>query len=230
MTDNRNAAEHIASVESSIGHLRQQLVTSIPPFERRPGEKLVRLAAIWREAQLYRMVDLGSASLAMFQEGRLVPGCTLTRSLYETVAQLHYFKLKLTDFIDNPNIPEIADFAIRMSWGSKERSSHPDPIQILTALKHLNKEFPGSQDEYFHLCEYAHPNFKGALGTYARIERTSLEVAFGINPQNLPMVAFGLGGLDNILTIAGHLYDAYMSVEANFRTMVYKNASDKYLD
>ena len=230
MTDPQTGEEYVASAEALVDHLRSQRVSVYPAYEQRPGEKLVRLAFIWRQALLYRIVDLASAALDLFREQRLVPGCTLTRSLYETVAQLNYLHKKVIGFIANPDIPEIADFVIRGSWGSKDQSTEQDAIQVLTAIKHLNKTFPGSEDEYFHLCEYAHPNFKGGLGTYARMEIPSLEVAFGVNPQNLPMVSFGLGGLEIILTIASELFSQLLKTEADFGSAVYVNAVGKYIE
>jgi hypothetical protein len=108
MSDPRTEEEYVASAEALIDDLRKQRVSVYPAYQQRPGEKLVRLALIWRQALLYRTVDLASAALSFFKEQRLVPGCTLTRSLYETVAQLNYLHRKVADFIANPDIPKIA--------------------------------------------------------------------------------------------------------------------------
>lgn len=222
--------DHVASAKAMLQDLRGRQITQFPAYQQRPGEKLVRLTLLWQHSLLYRIVDVASASLRMFEAGRLVPGCTLARSVYESVAHLYYLHKKMAAFIVSPDIPAIANLVIRGSWGSKDESTEPEAIQVLTAINHLGKAYPGSEDEYFHLCEYAHPNFKGALGTYASMEIPSMNVEFGLNPQGLPMVAFGLGGLELILTVATEIFRDLQDLEQDFKKAVYENAEGKYPD
>lgn len=222
--------ELCASAQEKIESLRALMIEKMEPYSPRSGQKLVRLSVVFRQALLHRMVDLASAAISMFRESRLIPGCALTRSLYETVAQLHYFYKKLAAAVETEQLEEITNHVVRGSWGSKDGSTKHEAIQILTAIKHFNKEFPGVEAEYFHLCEYAHPNMKGGIGTYTRIELATYDVEFGINPQALDMGTFGLVGLDIILQITKDLYDRHTNMESMFREVVYRNAPGMFID
>ncbi|QVW36202.1 hypothetical protein KIP69_04935 [Geobacter sulfurreducens] len=221
--------EAIESARAVIEFLKGQLVTQLEPYSQRPGKKLVRLSRVWKESKLYRIVDLASAALTMFEDSRLVPGCTLTRSLYETVAQMYYIQKKMKEAIENKKLEEIHDYVVRGAWGSKDKSTEQEALQVLTAIDHLDKEF-GGKDEYFHLCEYAHPNFKGGIGIYSEIKIPAYDVIFGMNPQGLPITAFGLGALDIILMVAKVLYERHLELEKDFSEFVFANATGVYAD
>jgi hypothetical protein len=230
VTDLPQDEELVASAHDSIESLRSLLIPKLGPYSPRPGQKLVRLSIAWHVALLYRTVDLASAALSMFREGRLIPGCTLTRSLYETVAQLSYLYEKQVAAVESQRFEEIMSHVLRGAWGSKDGSTKETAIQVLTAIERLNKSFPGVQDEYFHLCEYAHPNMKGGIGTYTQIEVPAYDVHFGMNPQKLRMGPFGLGGLDIILTIVKELHGRHTEFEAAFQEAVFRNAMGKFTD
>lgn len=230
MTDSFEDEGLFASTEVSIAHLRALLVQDLEPFLPQPGEKLIRLSVVWTNALLHRTTDLASAAISLFRERRLVPGCVLTRSLYETAAQLYYFQKKLSVAIETEQLKEITDHVVRGAWGSKDGSTKHEAIQILTAVHHLDREFKGFESEYFHLCEYAHPNMKGGLGTYSRIGIQDYEVAFGTNPQGLKMGPFGLGGLDIALRIIKELLERHSKIESSFREVVYRKAPTLFID
>jgi hypothetical protein len=219
----------IESARSVIEFLKGLLVTQLEPYSQRPGEKLIRLLRVWKESNLYRTVDLSSSALTMFEESRLVPGCTLTRSLFETVAQMYYIQKKMKGAIEDQKFEEIHNFVVRGAWGSKDESTEQEALQVLTAIDHLNKEF-GGKDEYYHLCEYAHPNFKGGLGVYSKIKIPAYDVVFGLNPQELSITTFGLGSLDTILMVAQTLYKRQLELEKDFSEFIFSNAVGIYAD
>ena len=221
----------LASSEKATAELRALLVQQLPPYVPGPGEKLLRLSFVWRETLFHRVVDLSSSALAMFREGRLIPGCTLTRALYETVANLYLFHKKLLKAVESQDLEDLTNCVIKGAWGSKDRELNvAEPLQVLTSIKHLDKEFYGAEREYFHLCEYAHPNMKGGIGTYSKIEIPAYSVNFGTNPQNLRMGPFGLGGLEIILVVAKELHDRHQAAEKHLIKTVRKNAARHSLD
>jgi len=217
-------------VDQYIETLKGQLSSNLPPIKSKPGEKLIRLSILWRETLLYRIVDLSSTAKDMFQEGRLVPGCTLTRALYESVAMEYYLLSKIKTAIDKQNIDDIHEIIIRGFWGSRDGKTSEKALQVLTAIDHINKVFTGVRSEYDHLCEYAHPNMKGGFGTYTKIDIPILSVEFGQNPQKIPIVAFGLGALEIILRIAIDLHKELLQVENAFSIFVYHHAPGRYKD
>jgi len=64
-------------------------------------------------------------------------------------------------------------------------------MNVLTAIDHLEKQFPGFRSEYERLCEYAHPGLAGGYGMYVRTEGEKLRSYFGQNPLGLEMDHWG---------------------------------------
>lgn len=80
--------------------------------------------------------------------------------------------------------------------------------------------------EYNHLCEYAHPNMKGAFATYAHQVVPSLETRFGLNPQGLSMGTWGLSSLEIILLVARETEDRLEKLAPLLIAMAEKFATD----
>ena len=220
----------ITNVDEYIETLKDHLTTILPPIKTKPGEKLIRLSILWRETLLHRIVDLASVAKDMFKDGRLVPGCTLTRSLYETVAMEYYLFTKVQTAIDKRSTDEIHKIVISGFFGSRDGSSRENSLQVLTAIDHIDKKYDCIRSEYDHLCEYAHPNMKGGFGTYTKIDIPSMSVEFGQNPQKIPIVAFGLGALEIILIVAIDVHKELLQVEDTFSKLIYDLAPGKYKD
>ncbi|MCX7100516.1 MAG: hypothetical protein NTX38_03230, partial [Methylobacter sp.] len=75
-------------------------------------------------------------------------------------------------------------------------------MNVLTAINHLDKQFPGFRTEYDRLSEYVHPGLAGGYGMYVRREGEGLRSYFGQNPLRLKMDPWGRGGLENALLVA----------------------------
>lgn len=197
-----NDAALVASVEECIDQLKGYRVAAFPPFEQRPGSKLVHLAAVWRSTLAYRLVDLADAALDMFKGGRLVPGCTLTRSVMETVAAVHLLRKRISAVETVEKLEEVLVFLLQATFGSRDGSTNYDALNVLTLIGHLDKQYKFCQDEYDHLSEYAHPNLKGGFMAYTKIDKETFSAELGLNPAGVPLGSFGLGGLDLILQVA----------------------------
>ena len=77
---------------------------------------------------------MASAALTMFEDCRLVPGCTLTRSLFETVAQTYYIQKKMKEAIESKKLEDMHDYVVRGAWGSKDKSTEQEALQVMTLL------------------------------------------------------------------------------------------------
>src|SRR5262249_50778038 len=55
----------------------------------------------------------------------------------------------------------------------------PEAINILTCIKHINRDVPGFQEAYDSLSEYAHPNWMGVAGLFSRVDRANFTTHFG---------------------------------------------------
>ena len=227
MSDQEPDSATLLKVMGIIDSLREGFIESLGPVTPTTKFILIQLFKVWRQVSLRRVVDLAESSHLQFAEGRLVPGCTLTRSLYETVAIRYYVHKKidqLTDLNDPESIHNLLGGAV---FGNKDLPGIPaNPIQVLTALDHLDKEFKVMRLEYEHLCEYAHPNMKGAFATYAKQVVPSLETHFGLNPQELTMGTWGLSSLEMILLVARGIEDRLENLAPRFIAMAEQCAPD----
>lgn len=230
MDESPNFQAVLANAKANVVTLRSKHVPHIGPYVPAPGVKIARLTVVWREALLLRLVDLSSSAIDLFERERLVPACTLTRSFYETLAQLYYFQKKVKGIASLEQLIEVTDVVVRAAWGSKDGSTEQEAIQVLTAIGHVEKEFPGFKGEYEHLCEYAHPNMKGCLGTYVKIGIPEYNVTFGSNPSQLPIVAFGLGALDIALELSIVIFGRQQLIEEQLHKAIASFASQNFVD
>ena len=219
-----------ASAKTSLETLRVSLQSELPAYSPEPGAKLMRLIAVWHQSLLHRLCDLADASLSLFEQGRLVPACTLTRSFGETFAQLYYFQKKVGAARSKQDLDTLTDFVGRGAWGSKDGSTKQEALQILTAVDHVETEFTGFRGEYDHLCEYAHPNMKGCLAAYSNIQLPAYHVDFGKNPQQLPLEPFGLGALDIWLEMAVGIQERFATAHESLQKVVKENANTVFVD
>ncbi len=221
--------ELAASITNQIEQLKGYCTSSFPALEKKPGAKLVRLVAVWKNILAYRLVDIADASLGLFESGRLVPGCILARSALETVAGVHMLNRRISGVREVEQFEGFMDFLMQAAFGSRNESSDFKALNVLTMLDHLNKKY-GTEDQYDHLSEYTHPNLKGGLMAYSDIDRKTFSVELGINPGGLPLFSFGLGDLDLILMIGIDEYKAIEKDIRDFEEMVWRLAPEVFLD
>jgi hypothetical protein len=74
---------------------------------------------------------------------------------------------------------ELNDQLMALLFGSREWSDGPQAINILTCVGHANEEFEGLDKIYAELSEYAHPNWKGVMGLYSKLDRENHRARFG---------------------------------------------------
>jgi hypothetical protein len=190
------------SEEELLNRLRRELVEHLPGINGSAAARSLRLYEVWRQVSLRRIVDLAEAALSLFHEERVVPACTLTRSVVETVAVQYYLYKKIVSHTGSRDPDSIHKLLMSAVFGRRDKEWPQQPIQVLTAIDHLNKQFPGFRGEYDRLCEYAHPNLGGGYGTYVRSEGSEMQSHFGSNPNGLKMGPWGQVELQMALVVA----------------------------
>jgi hypothetical protein len=220
--------ELIEQAKSLLAGLRSEFVDHLEPIHPAPRARLLQIYEVWRQANLRRIVDLSDAAILMFEQCRLVPGCTLTRGVFETIGVQYYIHKKMVEHTEKSDPESIYKLLLAALFGRKDDDSWPEKaIQVLTAIGHMDKEFKGFKGEYDHLCEYAHPNMKGGFGSYVRQGGTELEIHFGTNPQGLDMATWGLEPLCRILKIGAEINNCLCGFHPKFVAMAEKCAPDK---
>ena len=213
----------VEKIEELIDAFRSEFVDHLEGVEQTAKTCLLRIYEVWRHVSLRRTVDLSDAAKQMFQQRRIVPGCSLSRAVFESVGIQYYIRKKLIEYTDKAEPESIHRLLLSAVFGRKDKSWPERPIQVLTAIDHTDNEFRGFRKEYDRLCEYAHPNLGGGFGTYARQEGERFEVYFGTNPQGLSMGSWGLGSLHLVLTIATEINRRLCHFHADFVAMAEKH-------
>jgi hypothetical protein len=216
-TDEQSHAEILELIQS----FRLRLIDKLDGIEPTTLQRLLRIYEVWHQVNLRRTTDLAEGAVRFFEENRLVPACTLTRSIFETVGVQYYIFKKLVAYTNSSDPEAIRKLLLSAVFGRRDKEEWPEKsIQVLTALDHLNKQFPGIRAEYDRLCEYAHPNLCGGYGTYTKSRGDKLEIHFGCNPQNLPMEPWGQGALQAALRVADFVDYSLCSFHHKFVSMV----------
>ncbi len=228
MDDKLTDDQLLKNIREQITLLQGDFVNHFDSFEQTMRSRLLRLFEEWKQVNLRRIVDLADAAYEMFHQERLVPACTLTRSVFETVGIQYYVNKKIIEHTIKPDPESIHKLLISAVFGRKDMDWSDKPIQILTAIDHMNKEFEGARSEFDRLCEYAHPNLYGGYGTYVRTNETTLETDFGNNPMNIEMGPWGLVSLHLILLIAAEVKNRLNAFVPQFTDMVNKHAPIDY--
>ena len=191
MAEERTDQQLSLEITDLIHSLQLKLVSHLDGIENAPQQRLLRLYDVWRQVILRRTTDTADGALSFFKQQRLVPACILTRSVVETTAVQYYVYKKLILYTGRADHQSIHKLFMSAVFGRKDQEGRRSPIQVLTAIDHLDKQFPGFRSEYDRLCEYAHPNLAGGYGTYVRGEGDHFASHFGNNPQGLVMGPWG---------------------------------------
>lgn len=172
-----------------------------------------------KAALIYRAVDITEVALDLVKKRRPTPAFVLVRCVFETAALLFLLYQRLQKVVETNKLGDINDFLNRVNFGGRSvfvptapDGSKVKSIHISTAIDKLSKEiaklskekkYESLTNEYGFICEFAHPNFLGALGSYGKLneeqnifdfsldksyENVSEPNAFGLN-----MLAISLG-------------------------------------
>jgi hypothetical protein len=230
MSERLTDQELIEEVKSLLEGLHSKFVDHLEPVHSTPRTRLLQIFEVWRQVNLRRIVDLADAAIPMFEQCRLVPGCTLTRGVFETVGIQYYIHKKMVEYTEKSDPESLHKLFLSALFGRRDDASWPETaIQVMTAIDHMDKEFKMIRGEYNHLCEYAHSNLKGGFGAYVRQEGDELEAHFGTNPLGLDMATWGLVPLHVILVIAAEINNRLSNFYPNFVALAEKYSPDRPL-
>jgi hypothetical protein len=90
MSEKLTDEQLLDKVRERLDAFQGEFFEHLDPVEQTTRSRLLRIFEVWKQANLRRIVDLAAAAHEMFRQGRLVPACTLTRSVFETVGIQYY--------------------------------------------------------------------------------------------------------------------------------------------
>lgn len=153
-----------------INEFRTRLPSQVNANELVSKSKLPWKVLSIRDPLLYRMIDLTDAACRLYEENLLASAFTLTRSSLETSAMLFWLFNKMDDAVKSRKVGrELDDLLMRALLGRKD-CNYRQPINVLTCVSHMNKQFKGWEEMYSNLSEYAHPNWFGVMSLYGKLD------------------------------------------------------------
>lgn len=190
--------------EQLVDQLKSCFVDEFEEVGLGAGARTLRLFDVWRQVSLRRTVDLAESAETFFRQGRLLPGCTLTRSAVETVAVQYSVWKKLGALTDATDARGVHSLLKSVVFGRRDKGDDwpTKSMNVLTAIDHLDKQFSGFRSEYDRMSEYVHPGLAGSYGLYVRTEGDRLRSYFGQNPLCLEMAPWGRSELERALLVA----------------------------
>jgi len=164
-----------------------------------------------REALFWRMHDLGEQVLLLMEHGRILGARILLRSAIETLALLIYLNRKMKSVLDGDlSYFDFDDITKQLLMGSKNQATAIAAVNVLTVLKHADKDHPGILAMHEHLSESAHPNYDGVLYGYTNLDPEKFETTFANNwerrfgKEQEPGTAFVLAAFEHEYNVLWH--------------------------
>lgn len=138
--------------------------------------------AMLRQGLTWRLVDLAEGAIREWNEERYLPAMILARSFLETAALVHAINQRMRAAIDSRNLVSLNDIAETEMIGARlqdwiDKDGYKS-TNVLTVLQKMDKAMPGIWRHYEHMSEMAHPNGRGTVQFFARVDRTTAEVDF----------------------------------------------------
>ncbi|WP_411819185.1 hypothetical protein ABFZ85_09430 [Hyphococcus formosus] len=213
--------ENLDELLSEIAERVQQMSDNLPPKIEvaavSTSAKIPFKFICFREALLWRTEELARNALSLIKAQELLGGIVLTRCVSESAAAMWYIMEKINKEVDGVHDPNLDDIAMKMLLGDKSNSQVPDPVNVLTVIKHADKAIPGVEKQYAALCEYAHPNWTGTMLLYSKMDEDNYRTDFGRYPRGTKNSALiGLSSLNMTLAVFQHAYNRVSDLMPDF--------------
>src|SRR5262249_31434404 len=171
----------------------------------------------YREALSWRFAELSRSAFEAFKNDKLGTAIILTRAAVETTSALWYLNRKIKTAIELDAVGDIDEYLMRLLMGSKTDPAMPDPINVLTFVKRVDKEANGFLKQYDELSEFAHPNWAGTLLLYSKPNPKKMWTDFGSNMRQVEDIKqVGITNLSVALLIFEHSYNQISDMMPKF--------------
>ncbi|WP_455756466.1 hypothetical protein [Sulfurimonas sp.] len=172
---------------------------------------------------LWRSFELAETAYQSLQKNNIASGILLVRALMETTSMLFYLNSKMKSTIKDKDIDEFDDKIMRILLGSKNKVTEIESINILTTIDKTNKKYDTYRWLYDLLSEYAHPNWLGTHGLYAKIFPNKFYTDYGKNIRNTNIVDSGYSSLLLSLMITVSTYEEIGDISDEFVKLCNEN-------
>ncbi len=215
----KSVAELMGEIRARLEAFESRLPARINAMDVSPTSKLPYKVLLYREALIWRIVELGRAAFENFTTDKLVSGIVLTRAAVETSAALWYLCAKVAGVVDSGTIADVDEYLMKMVMGTATDAPQPAartgdvklprPVKVDAFLKQAEKDgVEGFSYQYGILSEYAHPNWAGTGLLYSKHDKENRTTDFGQNirkAENTKLV--GVANLSVALLMFEKSYD-----------------------
>lgn len=146
-------------------------------------------AMVAREALLWRLVELGDGLVGCLHSSTALGALIFARGIIECVAAQHQLNRTIQKAPGRCSA-DIDTDVMRLLMGTRffsvgdpDEDKKIEAVNIITSLKHLDKNFTGIFSDYEYLCEFAHPNWAGTAGLFSIGDVTKGLINFGRYPE-----------------------------------------------
>ena len=179
----------IKEISESLELLESSLPRQVDGFALSQKSKLPWKALLYREALIWRIVELGQTAFEnLTSSNRVVSGIVLTRASVEVSMALWYLYKRIEAVVDAKTVGDIDEYLMKLSMGTAtgwpEMDSDGDPLMprpvgIKMFRKQAEKDMPGYSHQYGVLSEYTHPNWAGTVLLYSHTDTNTAITDFG---------------------------------------------------
>jgi len=181
----------VVEYKAEIAERLDALERSLPRQLDAPAVSLKKLPGIamwYRETMIWRFSEVAQEAFDNLNRKRFAAAMVLTRAAVETGAGLWYLHEKIKKAIAAGELCDLGEKLEKLTVGYKEQSAlaeFPEAINVMTFVEQLDKKIDGFARAYATLCEYSHPNHRGAAGLFSCPHDDTGLVDFGSNIREL---------------------------------------------
>ena len=162
---------------------KKHLRTSVNPISKNIACKPTFDADYYREAVLYRFIELTESAYTLYKSNLFVGAVTVARASQETLAVAWFINSKLEHLTKTKDLSHFSEIMKRLIVGWSNDEEFPEKINVFKCIDSVDKVMEGKfRRHYEMLCEYAHPNYNGTFGAYGKPNHETLEVTLGNYP------------------------------------------------
>ena len=188
-SEQKNKEELLTEADELVKQLAKNLPSRVNRESISNTSKTALKAHVIRASLFHRITELAEVAIDLYRQNRLIAAFVITRSSFETAALAHHTYKHIEKVVETGKIGDIDETLMKVLFGERLPESECKAVNILTAINKLDKEAPGARDLYDGLCEFAHPNWSGAVGAYAKDDQGLFTLDFDQKHENIPQEA-----------------------------------------
>ncbi len=175
----RDAADLLEETQASLNSIQNQLPARVSAEEVQRVAKVPFRMLMCRGVLGWRTSELIRGALAAVETENIAAAAVLARAAVETVAALWYLRRHVERALESRSVSELNQHAARVLHGSRTTHEAPRAIRVSEFVRVVEKDVEGFQREYKALCEFAHPNWAGAMYLFAQLDLEARTCTFG---------------------------------------------------